>query len=84
MHGVWQVPGIADLTLRPCQVTCYLLFEVPAQLILVSDTRISTPVPVLQLGFKSGHLVNDLVLGQKAGYLAAELSVTCTLSQEPA
>ena len=68
----------------PSQVTWYLLFEVTAQLILVSDTWISTPVPVFQLGFKSGHLVNDQVLGQKAGYPAAELSVTCTLSQEPA
>jgi hypothetical protein len=59
----------------------YLLFEVPAQLILVSDTKISTPVLVFPLGFKSGHLLNDQVLGQKAGYLAAKLSVTCTWSR---
>ena len=81
-----QVPGIADLTLwpLPSQVTWYLLVEVPAQLILVSDTRIGTPALVFRLGYRSGHLVNDQVLGQKAGYLAAKLSVTCTWSQEPA
>jgi hypothetical protein len=39
-----QVPGIADLTLwpLPSQVTWYLLFEGPAQLILISDTWILT------------------------------------------
>ena len=73
-----QVPGIADLTLQPLpsQVTWYLLFEIPAQVILVSDTRIKPPALEFPLEFKSGYPEKDRVLGLKSGNLVAQLLVT--------